>query len=328
MRANQRSIRFSVMLLTGIILVGQTSSATFAQAGRRGAGGMRIRGANQAQNQAQQKFQRLGGSSGIKNRVQNKAQNQVQAKAKDIFRSQGKDIVKQKAQQNGYTMAQVLNHRNQVKNKLQSNIQDRAKAKARDWVTNNGRDFAKAKLKQYGVNQVKQQVANHPSNERHDRIQYLRRHSNHHFHWSWQKWCHFYPVRCHWWYAYCGPVYYFDPTCTTTCNWYDYYLCPVEIQTVVSAPEVRWNLGLKCILIPDKGLGIEAVKPESPADVAGLQPGMIITSAGGIAIVDETSMPRAIDRSGGVLDLEVLTSADAEPAQVTVQMEQMLVTDY
>lgn len=182
-------------------------------------------------------------------------------------------------------------------------------------------------FKSYSVIQSKL-LANPAVKSRCQNIWKLRQQANHHLHWNRRQWCRYYPVSCHWWYSYCGPVYYFDPTCTINYDWYDYYRCPIEMRPFVSAPDVVWLVGIQGVLIPDRGLGITAVKPGSPAALAGLTPGMIITAANGIAMWDESSMPQAIDRSGGVLNLEVLDSPTGTTSVVKLRMVPAHVVTY
>ncbi len=301
------SSRFSVLLLTtSLVLCSTVSQSAFGQAVRRG----------QGKSNAVKKTQQLNGISTIKG--------QAKLRAKTAFQTNGKRIVKQKALQNGFSKQQVIDHKPQVKNKLQNHFKQEAADRAHLWFANQGSELVRHKITQQNLAPSKL-LAIHPAlKQRCNRIQYLRQPGNQRFRWSWRKWCGYYPTCCHWWYSYCGPVYYFDPTCTLTYDWYNYYVCPVEVQSLVFAPEVRWALGLKCVLIPGKGLGIEAVKPDSPAELAGLEPGMIIISANGMAIIDESSMAIAIDQSGGVLQLDVLGSANGQPARHTVLLQPVL----
>ena len=49
---------------------------------------------------------------------------------------------------------------------------------------------------------------------------------------------------------------------------------------------------MKATLLPGVGLGVESVTPGSPADAIGLQAGMVVVGANGVALTDETTMPR------------------------------------
>ena len=158
-------------------------------------------------------------------------------------------------------------------------------------------------------------------------------HHKPHYPWAQRKqcfkkldWCHYRPRHCHWWYDYCSPIRYAAPT---ECIRYvgSYVTCNATIGGVV-VDDVRWRLGLKGILLPGKGLGIEAVEAGSPAEAAGLKPGMVVTIANNIQIADETAMPAAIEASGGVLKLTVLDQADGQAANVTIQMERLVAQNF
>ena len=68
--------------------------------------------------------------------------------------------------------------------------------------------------------------------------------------------------------------------------------------------------------------------PSSPAELAGLTPGMFIVAANGIVIDGEASMPIAIDQSGGRLTLDVLVSEDSEIAQVDIALQPVAVSNF
>lgn len=80
---------------------------------------------------------------------------------------------------------------------------------------------------------------------------------------------------------------------------------------------------MKGMLLPGKGIGIEAVEPGSPAEQVGLRPGMVMTVANGIPLVDETSMQEAIRISGGVLQMTLLSEDGSQVLEGAVQMAQV-----
>ncbi len=80
--------------------------------------------------------------------------------------------------------------------------------------------------------------------------------------------------------------------------------------------------------LPGKGLGIESVAPNSPADFAGLTPGMVILEVNGIPIVDETAMGRVIAESGGVLNMILMMEGDEQQYETTVEMVQLVVESF
>lgn len=327
MTSTFKTTKLSAILMTAFMVLGLCVTETsLGQQGRRGG----------ARNQVKSK---------IKNKVRGQAANIGKAKAKSIYQNHGKAIVKHKAQQNGITKQQVLNNQGRVKARLKNSITDRAKVRTQALVQNRGKAYAKNKIQQYGPQKFKQQVKgkvkNYVQNRTpwhwhgrpytnatwrtvKNRLAYVRQHR--HLCWDRAAWCNYYPKRCHWWYNFCKTNYYFDPTCTVTYDW-TYYQVPATLVTQVSQPNIRWNLGMSCVLIPGRGLGIESVAAGSPAELAGLQPGMIVTIANNIAITDEISMPTAIDGSNGLLNLEVLVS-ETELAQLTVQMQPVVVTNF
>jgi membrane-associated protease RseP (regulator of RpoE activity) len=133
-------------------------------------------------------------------------------------------------------------------------------------------------------------------------------------------WCHYHPVHCHWWWDYCGHLHNCLPVHYCYWNW-EYVTFPQVINGGVVVQSSKWYLGVKGMLLPGTGMGVDSVAANSPADRAGIRPGMIITQANGIDLVDEASMQRAIAASGGVLQLAVKPSADANAVAMTVQME-------
>lgn len=92
--------------------------------------------------------------------------------------------------------------------------------------------------------------------------------------------------------------------------------------------DARWYLGLKGTLLPGKGIGIEEIDAGSPAELAGLAPGMVITHCNGWEVLAEADFPSAIEQSGGLLQLTVLENANAQPAVVTIPMQRLVTTSY
>jgi len=144
-------------------------------------------------------------------------------------------------------------------------------------------------------------------------------------HWHFGKWCNFFPARCHWWYNWCGPTYYFDPTCCATYHWY-YYPCRIVSEGTVQS--FSWHLGLNCVFIPGRGLGVQEVEAGSPAELAGFQPGMILLTANGEDLATEGAMQRVIERSNGTLVITTLAKADTDPVTVTVTMARVAEVGY
>jgi S1-C subfamily serine protease len=82
------------------------------------------------------------------------------------------------------------------------------------------------------------------------------------------------------------------------------------------------------MILPGKGLGVESVEAGSPAELAGLRPGMVIMSCNGVALVDEATVAEAIAASGGTLRLEILRAQEAEPVTVSVAMRRVAAVKF
>jgi S1-C subfamily serine protease len=80
--------------------------------------------------------------------------------------------------------------------------------------------------------------------------------------------------------------------------------------------------------LPGSGFGVEEVKAGSPAEAVGLTPGMVITKCNGIVIDSEDDMSTAIANSEGLLEIEVLDSADGEMMTATIAMERIAVSAF
>lgn len=129
-------------------------------------------------------------------------------------------------------------------------------------------------------------------------------------------WCHTRPNTCLWWNAYCTPIAHCHHHQVVVCDWSRVRCGTVALPT----HKVQWHLGLKGILLPGKGLGIDTVEPGSPAEMVGLKPGMVITVCNGIQLVDESSMQEAIRTSGGILRMTLLSADGSQILEGTVQM--------
>ena len=89
-----------------------------------------------------------------------------------------------------------------------------------------------------------------------------------------------------------------------------------------------WYLGITGIVLPGKGLGIENVDVGSPAELAGLKPGMAISSINGIELVDDTSIANAIATSAGVLDMKVKIDDTQELVNLRVSLRRLTLKRY
>lgn len=300
----------------------------------------------------------------VKNRTANRAKDQVRNRIQN--RSQGPQRGSQRLTQQGPINpnqlggSPALEHLDEIRNHVrQNNVKDQIKDRVKDHVKDRIQTNVKDRVKDRVRNNVKDRVHNRVNHNVKDRLKdnvrnYVRKHNHWHWHgpngynkntyvqicnranyvrknrklcWGFATWKTYYPTACHWWYNYCGPRFYFDPTCSLTYDW-TYYTVPATVVDQVTNPEIQWYLGMKCALVPGRGLGIEDVTPNSPAELAGLTPGMFILAANGIQIESEASMPIAIDQSGGLLGLDVLVSDAAEVVRVDVTLQPVAVSHF
>jgi hypothetical protein len=140
-------------------------------------------------------------------------------------------------------------------------------------------------------------------------------------------WCGTRPAHCWWWFDYCRPLRICPPDAYVSCSYSIVQCAPVVVGDVVT-PATRWYLGLSGLVLPGKGLGVEAVEAGSPAELAGLRPGMVIVKCNGVALVDEATVADTIASSGGTLRLEILQAEGAEPAVVSVAMKRVAAVSF
>lgn len=100
----------------------------------------------------------------------------------------------------------------------------------------------------------------------------------------------------------------------------DYVLTTGEI-----IEDARWWLGVKGTFLPGVGFGIDTVEEGSPAWDVGLQAGMVITRVNDYEINEEDVLPRAIEESGGVLNVAVRQNADGPSGEATITMQRVAV---
>jgi hypothetical protein len=140
-------------------------------------------------------------------------------------------------------------------------------------------------------------------------------------------WCNTRPASCHWWVNYCKPIAHCHHHEVVVCDW-NRVRCNTVVYAGHAPQEIQWYLGLKGILLPGKGLGVEAVEAGSPAELVGLRPGMVMTVCNGIQLVDETSMQEAIRISGGVLQMTLLSADGGQVLEGTVQMTRIAAVSF
>lgn len=134
-------------------------------------------------------------------------------------------------------------------------------------------------------------------------------------------WCFKRPAYCHWWFDYCTRLSRYRRTDIVHC---DFVRCEVPYVALAEgnvANNATWYLGIKGMILPQSGLGIDEVEPGSPAAQAGLTAGMVIIRCNGIQITNESDMQKAIATSEGVLRM-VVQLEDGSQAQGVVQMVQ------
>lgn len=130
-----------------------------------------------------------------------------------------------------------------------------------------------------------------------------------------------------WWFNYCTPLQNYGPGNYQYCN-YVYPTCDYVAPNGQIIEDVRWYLGMKGLTLPGKGIGIESVEANSPADLTGLKPGMVITKCNGVVITDDATFGQVIAASGGVLEMELLESIDGPQLEATVQMTQLPTANF
>ncbi|WP_417381270.1 hypothetical protein [Gimesia sp.] len=130
-----------------------------------------------------------------------------------------------------------------------------------------------------------------------------------------------------WWFNYCTPLQNCRVDNYQYCN-YVYPTCDYVAPNGQIVEDVRWYLGMKGLMLPGKGIGIESVEANSPADLTGLKPGMVITKCNDVVITDDTTFGQVIAESGGVLELELLESVDGPQLEATVQMTRLPTANF
>jgi len=137
---------------------------------------------------------------------------------------------------------------------------------------------------------------------------------NHH-----QDWIGCTPRRCHWWFNYCRPILTFSPQVYVPCQ-YSVVTCDYRIGDRVAFRNVNFRLGVTGLFLPGKGMGIESVEENPPADLNGLLPGMVITKCNGVMIDTEEKFLEVMKNSNGILDMVIALSETDELAEVTIDL--------
>lgn len=124
---------------------------------------------------------------------------------------------------------------------------------------------------------------------------------------------------CHWWFHYCPTIVTYSPTVYVPCC-YDYVICNYRVNEEVIFPNVKFRLGVTGLFLPGKGMGIEKVEENSPADLNGLKPGMVIAKCNGVLIDNEEAFLEVMKTSNGILDLAIVVSETEEPVELTIDL--------
>ena len=130
-----------------------------------------------------------------------------------------------------------------------------------------------------------------------------------------------------WWYNYCLPLQIYVTRDYRYCDWY-YIRCDYTTPSGVIIQDVRWYLGVRGLILPGKGLGIEEIEANSPADLAGLSQGMVITRINRVEMVDEATMGQVIANSGGTLEMDVLDKLEGKVFSITIFMQRIVISSF
>ncbi len=151
-----------------------------------------------------------------------------------------------------------------------------------------------------------------------------RPHHPHHSHRPWHK---LKPRHCWWWFDYCRPLQTCLPRDYYHCDW-NYVRCDYVVDGTYVQRNARWYLGVKGMILPGTGLGIEEVAAGSPADLAGLRPGLVILECNGIQLLDEQALAEVMKQSGGLLEMQLLDEEQGDQSAVTVKMRRLVTLSY
>jgi len=138
---------------------------------------------------------------------------------------------------------------------------------------------------------------------------------------------HFHKPWNAWWYTYYPTLRTCQPVDYRYCNW-NYVRSDYINPTGEQVQNASWYLGVQGLVLPGKGLGIEQVEPNSPAEQAGLQQGMVITKVNGIEMTSEEAMGQVMETSNGYLEMEVINQQDGQIVPIAVQMTSMATPSY
>ena len=145
------------------------------------------------------------------------------------------------------------------------------------------------------------------------------------------------PEPCNWWinfccwqwWDWCCCPWYWD--CWIPCYW-DYVFCPQRVVIISGVEqvfeEVSYYLGISGSQIPNFGFGIQQVKLDSPAQLAGLEVGDVIISVNGAPMSTQNVLATVTQQSNGILDLEVVTQGSNEIWPVRVIAERIRMSSF
>ena len=97
--------------------------------------------------------------------------------------------------------------------------------------------------------------------------------------------------------------------------------------TRVIVHNVRWYLGIKGMVLPGSGFGVEEVAANSPAALAGIQPGHVILRVNGVDLVDQQSFDDVMAQTNGVLQMTILDDQQQQH-EIVVRMQRLATVSY
>ncbi len=148
-------------------------------------------------------------------------------------------------------------------------------------------------------------------------------HPNYHRHINW---CHSRPRACWWWSGYCHRLVWHRPIRHCYYDW-RYVRCHYVVNDRVIVHNVRWYLGIKGMVLPGSGFGVEEVAANSPAALAGIQPGHVILRVNGVDLVDQQSFDDVMAQTNGVLQMTILDDQQQQH-EIVVRMQRLATVSY
>ena len=114
-------------------------------------------------------------------------------------------------------------------------------------------------------------------------------------------------------------------------SWHWHHWHPYHFHVIHYHAGYSYSFGAELFAVPGIGWGVASVHPGSPAEEAGLEVGDMIISANGQPLqmlASNSVMKRAIQTSGGVLNMEVLKEAGDQPIAMTAFLRRVYRYSY